>query len=206
MGEIVKALDENGLTENTIVIFSSDNGPTEHTDSYGNGMEPAPRNLPKHDASGIWRGGKYEIFEGGTRVPLIICWPAMIKPASTNAMVNQIDFTASFAALLGVELASDQAGDSRNMIDAFLGNDAQGLPFLIEESHGLAIRVGEWKYIPKGLPGASKNCVVPEDSLFNLKDDTGEQKNVFSNYPEKAKELKELLQKTRSGSGTRTTE
>lgn len=128
-GEIMKTLDELGLKENTVVIFSSDNGPV-YDDGYENGTTVKPRSGEVdrgHDASGIYRGGKYQIYEGGTRIPFIVRWPDRIKPGVSDALVNQIDFIASFADLLNIELAQNEARDSRNALDALLGNDPDGL-------------------------------------------------------------------------------
>ena len=87
VGKVLSALDEHGLTDNTIVIFSSDNGPTNHDDLHDRKKNRKPKNgaMELHDGSGIWRGGKYQIYEGGTRVPFIIRWPGKIKPGTTSA-------------------------------------------------------------------------------------------------------------------------
>ena len=196
-GEIMKALEKQGLTENTIVIFSSDNGPV-YDDGYDDGtiVRKSREEVDQgHDGSGIYRGGKYQIYEGGTRVPFIIRWPAKIKPGKSGAMVNQIDFIASFANLLNVELAEKEAFDSRDTLAAFLGKDPAGLPYMIEESHKRkALRRGDWKYIlTQGEKGQAE--------LYNLENDPGEQDNVAAQYPEVRDEmgakLKELMKPDR---------
>ncbi|MGJ8642089.1 MAG: sulfatase family protein [Luteolibacter sp.] len=206
VGEILAALEEHGLTENTLVIFSSDNGPTHHDDEYESTKEVSmysPNTRNGHDASGKWRGGKYEIYEGGTRVPLIIRWPEKVEPGTSAALVNQIDFLASFAELLGVELAPDEARDSRNMLPAFLGEDRKGLEFMLEESRGVALREGDWKYIPVKTEKWAPGFAPKVDSLFNLADDPGEQKNVISEYPERAAQMAERLKKAKASQGVR---
>ena len=191
-GEILDALDEHGLSENTIVIFSSDNGPV-YDDGYEDGttVRTSTKESDRgHDGSGPFRGGKYQVFEGGTRVPFVIRWPGRIKPGRSTALVNQIDFLASFAALLGVELAEDQAIDSRNTLAAFLGKDERGLPFMIEEARRLALREGDWKYIQ---PRRRRGRRAAKALLFNLKDDVGESKNLIDAEPERAARMRALL-------------
>ncbi|MGE9266723.1 MAG: sulfatase family protein, partial [Verrucomicrobiales bacterium] len=169
-GEIMKALEENGLAENTIVIFSSDNGPV-YDDGYRDGTTVHTSTSESdggHDGSGPFRGGKYQIYEGGTRVPFIIRWPARIEPGVSGALVNQIDFLASFASLLEIELSPDEARDSRDTLPAFLGKDERGLPFMVEEARGLALREGPWKFI---APAGKRKA--PE--LYHLGEDPGEE-------------------------------
>lgn len=202
-GEIMNTLDELGLAENTIVIFSSDNGPV-YDDGYDDGttVKTSEKEADRgHDGSGIWRGGKYQIYEGGTRVPFIIRWPARIKPGVSDAMVNQIDFISSFAALLDFEVPSEEAKDSRNTLAAFLGEDEVGLPFMIEEAgrHGRALRVGEWKYIGEG---AAKNKGKSAE-LYNLAEDPSEQNNIISKHPEKAEAMANQLEELMAAPGVR---
>jgi arylsulfatase A-like enzyme len=195
-GEIMKALDEHGLTENTIVIFSSDNGPV-YDDGYKDGtvVRTSSKEADQgHDGSGIYRGGKYQIYEGGTRVPFIIRWPARIKPGTSDALVSQIDFVASFAKLFDVELGTDEARDSRNMLATFLGESDASLPFLIEEAGNLALRRGDWKYIRARKPRKNKSAKPSSGQLYNLKDDVGESKNVIDVHPEIADSMTKQLQ------------
>lgn len=202
-GQIMKTLDEMGLTENTLVIFSSDNGPV-YDDGYDDGttVKTSEKELDRgHDGSGIWRGGKYQIYEGGTRVPLIIRWPAAIKPGTSDALVNQIDFIASFAALLNQELRDHEAKDSRNTLNAFLGKDQVGLPFMLEEAaqKGRALRIGDWKYIGEG-PSKKK----PKGAeLYNLAKDPSEQNNMVTEHPEKAEAMAAKLKKLMEAPGVR---
>ncbi|NWK55275.1 arylsulfatase [Verrucomicrobiaceae bacterium N1E253] len=191
-GEVLKALDEHGLTDNTIVIFSSDNGPV-YDDGYKDGttVQTSTKESDRgHDGSGPYRGGKYQIYEGGTRVPFLIKWPGKIKPGKSEALVSQIDFLASFASLVGVELTATQGIDSRNMLPALLGQDEKGLPYMIEEAGILALRQGPWKYIqPRGKKGKAQ--------LYNLDSDVGEQNNIIAQQPERAKAMAEQLEKAK---------
>jgi arylsulfatase A-like enzyme len=194
-GEIMKALEKNGLTENTIVIFSSDNGPV-YDDGYADGTKVfcSEKETDRgHDGSGIWRGGKYQIFEGGTRVPFIVRWPARIRPGVSDAMVNQVDLLGSFAELLGIELSEGEAVDSRSTLAAFLGKDAKGQEFMIEESFGLALRHNQWKYTQPATPVWPPRRVPIERALYNLAEDPGETKNIIADYPEQAAEMEAKL-------------
>lgn len=203
-GEIMKSLEENGLTENTIVIFSSDNGPV-YDDGYDDGTK-VKKSLGEvdrgHDGSGIYRGGKYQIYEGGTRVPFIVRWPAKIKPGKSDALVSQIDFVASFSELLGLELPEGEARDSRDNLAALLGNDAKGQEYMLEESFGLALRHGEWKFIEATKPNWGNKNGIPK-SLYNLKDDPGETKNVIAEHPERVAAMEEKLDAMKKAEGIR---
>ncbi|MGB6221970.1 sulfatase-like hydrolase/transferase [Haloferula sp.] len=206
-GEIMKALEEHGLTENTIVIFSSDNGPV-YDDGYDDGttVHTSTKEADNgHDGSGIWRGGKYQIYEGGTRVPLIIRWPARIKPGTSKAMVNQIDFLASFASLLGLELSKDQAPDSRNTLSSFLGENEEGLPYMIQEARTFALRTGDWKYISNTPLRRKQNGKNPskKPELYNLESDPGEQNNLIDQNPEKAASMAKKLDELIAADGVR---
>jgi len=203
-GEIMKALEEHGLTENTIVIFSSDNGPV-YDDGYDDGTtvkKSAKESDHGHDGSGIYRGGKYQIYEGGTRVPFIVRWPAEIKPGQSDALVSQIDLIASFAKLLKLPLTAGEARDSRDTLDAFLGQNPQGNEYLIEESFGLALRHGDWKYIEANKPNWANKAGIPA-SLYNLKSDPSEKNNLITKHPERAAEMMQKLKEVVEGAGVR---
>ncbi|UDQ98026.1 arylsulfatase [Lentisphaerota bacterium WC36G] len=184
VGQVYKKLAAEGLLENTIIIYSSDNGPVLD-DGYN---DDAVEKLGKHKPAGQFRGGKYGLYEGGNRMPFIISWPKKIaKGEVSNALVSQLDFLASFAALTGVEIEKEQLNklDSKNILTAFLGEDKVGRRYLLEEGYGIALRDGMWKLITK----KRKNYTV----LYNLGDDIGEKNNLAEKYPEKVKELKRKL-------------
>ena len=117
VGEILETLDRRGLAENTLVIFTSDNGPVVD-DGY---RDDAVKRLGGHRPAGPLRGGKYSAFEGGTRVPFLVRWPARVKPGVSTALVCQIDLMASLAALVGQKLAEEDAPDSFDVLAALLG-------------------------------------------------------------------------------------
>ena len=201
-GQILTTLDELGLREDTIVIWSSDNGPV-YDDGYVDGttVHTSTEEVDRgHDGSGPYRGGKYQIYEGGTRVPFIVRWPGRVEPGVSHALVNQIDFVASFARLLGQELSDDQAIDSRDSLAALLGDDAKGLPFMIEEAGPLALRQGKWKLVQRrgrrGKPGRRE--------LFDLEADIAEQRDVSAEHSDVVDRLAALLRELRtSQSGVR---
>jgi len=195
-GEIMKMLDEHGLADNTIVVFSSDNGPV-YDDGYDDGTTihtSLGESDRGHDGSGIWRGGKYQIYEGGTRVPFIVRWPARIAPGVSGALVSQIDLLASFASLLGIGLGEAEARDSRDTLQAFLGEDPVGLAFMIKEATGFALRHGDWKYIREAQPRWPREAPVEDLALYNLKDDPGESVNLVAAHPEKVAAMERQLQ------------
>lgn len=130
VGQILDTLDRLSLTNNTLVIFSSDNGPVVD-DGYHDG---AVEHLGDHRPSGPFRGGKYSAFEGGTRVPMIVRWPNKIAAGTkSDALVCHIDFLASFAALVGQSLPEDVAIDSVNVLPALLGKTQVGREELVEQ-------------------------------------------------------------------------
>ena len=146
-----------------------------------------------HDGSGPYRGGKYQIYDGGTRVPFIIRWPAAVKPGVSGALVNQIDFIASFAAIFSQDIPAGHAIDSRNTLAALLGKDPAGLPFMVEEAKGLALREGPWKFIASdGKKGGE---------LYQLEKDIAESVNVLKEHKDRAAAMKARLEEIRDAKG-----
>jgi len=197
-GAVMAALEARGLTEDTIVIFSSDNGPV-YDDGYVDGttvLTSKEESDRGHDGSGPYRGGKYQVYEGGTRVPLIVRWPGRIEPGVSDALVTQVDLVASFAALLGVPVPEGQARDSRDAMDALLGRDGAGRRYVVEEARGLALRDGPWKLVQR--PKAAVE-------LYDLSADVGEATNLAAEHPERVGEMSALLERIR-GEGLRSLE
>ena len=191
VGEVLRQLEELGLLENTLVIFSSDNGPVLN-DGY---KDQAVELLGDHTPAGPLRGGKYSLFDAGTHVPFFTYWKGRIKPATSDALVSQMDLLASIAELVGQPLQGES--DSENILPALLGKSDVGRKSLVLEANGkLAIRAGEWVMIPP-YGGPERNLTgnelgnMPEFGLYNLKEDIGQKKNVSSQYPEKLEEIKE---------------
>jgi len=195
VGEIMKQLKYLGLEKNTIVIFTSDNGPVLN-DGY---QDEAVAKLNGHTPAGPMRGGKYSALEGGTRIPFIIRWPGKIKPQVSDALVSQMDMLASFSAFLKQPIPAGDATDSENLMDAFLGRSDKGRSVYIEQGGALAIVKDGWKYITPNNSEPYNNLVEietgnsTEPQLYNLNNDIGEKRNLAAQYPEKVKDLKALL-------------
>ncbi len=131
VGRIMRLLDYLNIQDKTMLIFSSDNGPILD-DGY---VDVAVKQNSDHQASGIYRSGKYSIFEGGTRIPLIISWPEMIsKNTTTNALIGQVDFLASFSDYFNQNLQNDDALDSYDLWSTLIGVDKIGRVSLIEDA------------------------------------------------------------------------
>lgn len=203
VGEIMKELKLLGLDKNTIIVFSSDNGPVLD-DGYVDG---AVTRLNGHTPWGPLRGGKYSVFEAGTRVPFIVSWPETIKPAVSPALVSQIDLLASFSKMLNIA-PKDMPNDSENTIDVLLGKSNKGREYLVEQgfTDNLAIIQGDWKYIePKEGPKMNELVNIElgydkQPQLYNLSTDIGETNNLAKKYPKKVKELKAKLEEIKKGS------
>ncbi len=195
VGEILETLDRRGLANDTLIIFTSDNGPVVD-DGY---RDAAVKRLGQHRPAGPLRGGKYSAFEGGTRVPFLVRWPARVKPGESDALVCQIDLITSLAALIGAKLAKDDAPDSVDVLTALLGTNATGRDQLVEHASVLSLRQGHWKLIEPGTgPRVMANTNTEtgqsaEAQLFNLAEDLGETKNVAARHPEKMRAMHDRL-------------
>ena len=205
VGEIIKTIDNLKLSRKTLIIVTSDNGPVVD-DGY---KDQAVELLGSHKPAGPLRGGKYSLFDGGTRVIFIARWKGNIKPGITDVLFSQVDLMSSFAALTGQTLPSEAGPDSFNQIDALLGRSKTGRDWLVEHSGRLTIIKGEWKYIEPGTGAkvtANTNTETGNDplpQLYNLKSDLGEKKNVASENQAIVKELTDLLTKIKTESSTR---
>jgi arylsulfatase A-like enzyme len=199
VGTLMAALERLGLTQNTLVILTSDNGPVVD-DGY---QDEAVEKLGDHKPAGPWRGGKYSAFEGGTRVPFIIRWPSRVKPGTSGALVCQVDFAASFAALTAQTLPASAAPDSLNLLPALLGDDRKGRDYLVEQAGPLSLTDGSWKYIaPSKGPKKSLHTNIemgndPGGQLYDLRSDPGETRNLSAEHPEKVAAFAAKLQKLR---------
>ncbi|MCL4402809.1 MAG: arylsulfatase [Acidobacteria bacterium] len=190
-GEIMATLDRLKLTENTLILFTSDNGPVLD-DGYADG---AVEDLNGHKPAGPLRGGKYSIYEGGTREPFLVRWPGHVKPGVSGALVGQMDLLASFAALTGVRVPEDSGPDSFNMLPALLGQSKKGREEIVEHARGIALRKGQWKLVPPAGKG--------EVELYNLAGDIGEAKNVAAQNPQIVKDMTAELERIRAAGRSR---
>ncbi|KAA3663236.1 MAG: arylsulfatase [Calditrichaeota bacterium] len=189
IGEFMKTLEEEGILDNTLIIFSSDNGPVLNDGYYDDAVEK----IGNHKPAGELRGGKYSLFEAGARVPFVTYWKGKIQPGISDALVCQIDFLASLANLVGEEA---EQGDSQDMLDVLLGKSDKGRENLIIEANSrTAFRAGDWVMIPpyKGKTINEKVNIElgndPNYQLYNLKDDISQQQNQAESNPEKLKQL-----------------
>lgn len=206
VGEILRTLDELKLRENTLVIFTSDNGPVLD-DGY---KDDAVTKLGDHKPAGVHRGGKYSLFEGGTRVPTMARWPGHIKPGqSSEAMISQVDFPRTLAKIAGKEAPADAFPDSQDVSAALLGQSPAGRDHIVEHASGLALREGNWKFIPAGKGQAmNKNTgtetgIAPKGQLYDLSKDPGEKINLAAENPEVMKRLATRLDAIRKSPGAR---
>ena len=212
VGELMKTLNRLKLSANTLVVFCSDNGPVLD-DGYKDG---AVDKIGKHRAAGSFTGGKYSVYEGGTRTPFITRWKGRIKPGLSDKMVCTIDLAASLAALSGQSLPDDACLDSFNVLGALLGEgNARGRDHLVQQNNGnngtYALRVDDWKlhrYDKKTarnvvVEARLANTKVPRFQLFNLAEDPAEKTNVIDKHPELAERLKAQLAKVIENGRTR---
>lgn len=205
VGEIMKCLEELGIADNTLIILSSDNGAIVD-DGYA---DQAKELLAGHDPSGGLRGNKYGAFEGGTRVPAIVRWADGVKGGKrSDALISQIDWIRSLGELIGARFPQGSAADSQPHLQSLLGEGDSHREWVIacSSNHTLSLRTAEWKYIepsngPKrimwGADVETGNSPVPQ--LYNLKKDKKEQQNLSEKYPDKVEQLRQLLERVKSG-------
>lgn len=202
VGELMKTLDRLKLAENTLVVFCSDNGPVLD-DGYKDG---AIEKNGQHRAAGPYSGGKYSVYEGGTRTPFITRWKGRIAPGVSDELVCTIDLAASLAALTEQPLPDDACLDSFNVLGALLGEqDAEGRDHLVQQDNGssgtFGLRTGSWKlhhYKKKSARNVVverqlENSKVAEYQLFDLENDPAEKNNVIEQNPQVASRLKQQL-------------
>ncbi len=196
IGKVLSKLDELGMKENTLVIFSSDNGPVLN-DGY---KDRAIELNGEHKMAGPLRGGKYSLFEGGTRVPFIARWPKNIVEKHSNALINQVDLYHSLAKLIGYDLSDNEAPDSEQQLEALMGRDPRGRSNMVLEGmqYKKVFRDGRYAYIPphdddfvcqytgneKGNQSAAQ--------LYDLFDDIGQLNNLAGVMPEKVEQMHSL--------------
>lgn len=201
VGEILRTLDSLGIADNTLVIVTSDNGPVVD-DGY---QDRAVELLGDHKPWAFMRGGKYSIFEAGTRVACMARWPKRIEPGQvTAAAISNVDMFATLAALTNTSLDAGEAPDSQNMLDALTGKDPKGRDYIIEHAGTFSISKDGWKYIePSNGEAYNKYTNIElgnskEEQLYNIIEDRGEKNNLASQYPDKIEELKRILEKEKA--------
>ena len=202
VGEILRTLDRLGLAENTLVIFTSDNG------GY-------PRSFNGHQPNGpILRGGKGDLVEGGHRVPFLAKWPGKIPPGTVSEeTISTTDMLATFAAIVGRKLPKGAGPDSNNVLPALLGqklpDPERPIVFISGGTGALCIRMGKWKLLEgqgdRGYGEFRAGHPVPEPKpgdppmqLYNLEEDLGESNNLYNQHPEIVKRLKRQLEEIKN--------
>ncbi len=188
VGELIAHLEKLGLLDNTLIIFSSDNGPVLN-DGYNDG---AAELLGDHNVLDGRRGGKYSLFEGGTRVPFLVYWKGKIAPATSEALICQMDLMPSLAKMLGSKIP---AIDGEEHLNLFMGKSTVGRKALVHEDGArLAYRKGKWALIP-AYPGEAVNIPGNETgyneklTLWDIENDPGQSTDLSDKYPEIVDEL-----------------
>ncbi len=208
VGELMAKLKALGVDDNTLVIVTSDNGPEV-------GTVLNMREKYDHDGAHPWRGMKRDNWEGGHRVPMVVRWPAKVIPGTvTDQTVCLTDIMATCAAIVGARLPNDSAEDSFDLLPVLLGEtEGEVRPFTLHQTISLAlsIRRGKWKYLDHKNSGGNNytkgkltELDLPEAApdapgqLYDLETDPGETTNLYHQHPEMVKELKALLEDTKS--------
>ena len=214
VGELMRTLERLGVADDTLVIFSSDNGPEVPT-------AIAMRADHQHDGARPWRGMKRDQWEGGHRVPFIARWPGRVEAGTvSDQLLSLTDVMATCGAIVGTELPDDAAEDSFDLLPVLLGEQGKEpvREFLLQQTISLAlsIRSGRWKYLDHRGSGGNRYGAGTEleaytlpdtdpdapGQLYDLEADPGETQNLYSKHPAVASRLKgkldELVQSGRS--------
>ena len=197
VGQLMEELEKLNIRDNTMIIFSSDNGPVLD-DGYVDG---AFELNGTHRAAGPLRGGKYSKFDGGTRIPFIVSCPNLVHRGVSQALVSQADLFASFAHMLGMELDTESAVDSQDMYEALIGEDPAGRKELMVEdvSCGKMLRRGNWAYLSpsEGSPFIGsvqiETGLSMDPQLYNMDYDIGQRANVAWDYEDVVKDMEQRL-------------
>ncbi len=212
VGEVLAALERAGIADNTLVLFTSDNGPVLF-DGY---FDRAEELNGDHRPAGGLRGWKYLPYEGGTRVPFIVRWPARVQTGADDRMICLTDLLATCAALTGQKLPAGAGVDSLDQLAVLTGQPGAAVRTeLVEQgiSNTLALRAGDWKFIPQspqqavsgmgsGANPADKrwgDSIVREDALYDLAADPAETTNLAAQFPDKVNALRARLEAIRGG-------
>ncbi len=201
VGRVLAALEKHGFSDNTLVIFSADNGPERY--AYDR-----IRNFG-HRSMGPLRGLKRDIWEGGHRVPMIVRWPGVVPAERVcDELISQIDLFATLAAVVDAEIPPGSAEDSYNQLQLLQGTGSSARQTLVHNTNpkGYALRHGDWvlidartgavSQVPKWFDEANgyTSHSLPGE-LYHLKDDLAQRQNLYAENPEKVAELKALLGK-----------
>jgi arylsulfatase A len=208
-GRILQALEEKGFAENTIVVFTADNGPEKYAYDRQKNYN--------HWSSGPLRGLKRDVWEGGHRVPFVVRWPGRTEPGAVSGeTISQVDLAATLASVIGYGLDSKEAVDSYNLVPLLEGKQytqpLRKATVQNTKANAFALRRGDWAYIDAKSGEHSKSPGWFNDErgygkdttpglLYNLKDDPAQHKNLYASHPEKVAEMKALLERYKGGEG-----
>jgi len=204
VGRVLQAIKEHGFAENTLVIFSADNGPEHYAYARVKNFE--------HRSAGPLRGLKRDLWEGGHRVPLIVRWPGVVPADKTNdGLISQIDFFATIAGIVGAEIPAGSAEDSYDQRALLEGKSPSARKTVVHNTNpdGYALRHDNWVLIAAKSGGVSavppwfdvangyaKNTQPGE--LYNLQEDLGQKQNRYAEEPARVKQLSALLEQVRA--------
>ncbi|KPM47969.1 sulfatase-like hydrolase/transferase [Jiulongibacter sediminis] len=190
VGQLLDKLGKDGLLENTLIIFSSDNGPVLNDGYYDDAVEK----LGDHTPRGPLRGGKYSLFEAGTRVPFITYWKGKINPGTSDEMISQLDIAASMKSLIS---SGESHYDGQNFLNMLLGKEQKGREELVIQAMGrTALRWKNWAYLPANQGPAvvqhvnNETGFSMEEQLYDLSRDLGQNQNLAETESEMLEKLR----------------
>ncbi len=202
VGRVVKAIDDNGLASNTIIVFFSDNGGVFWTAKTEKAMlDPGYEDVPITSNAPL-RAGKASVYEGGTREPMIVIWPGHVKPGSTSdAIVQSIDFHPTLLEMAGLKPMPEQRFDGISIVPALTGKPLAREAIFCHFPHytpaagnipGTWVRKGDWKLLRVWCDGPNQ---TDRFELYNLKDDIGETRDLSEKYPDRVREMGVLIER-----------
>lgn len=204
VGRVLKALEEGGFADNTLVIFTADNGPEQYAYERVRKFQ--------HRSMGPLRGLKRDLWEGGHRVPFIVRWPGVVPEATvSDGLLSQIDLYATVAGITGAEIPAGSAEDSYDQLNLLIGRQKSSRVTLVHNTNpnNYALRHGDWVLIAAKTGGVSKVPQWFDDAngytanqhsgeLYNLQTDLAQKINLYAEQPEKVRELSAILENVRS--------
>ena len=205
VGEVLAALERGGMTEETLVIFTSDNGSPQRNGEGMSGPVGSVREQFAHDSSRPWRGLKSDAWEGGHRVPFVVRWPGRVPAGAVNAApIVHTDLYRTLAQVVGEPVPLDAGEDSVDQLSTWTSNSGAARDHLVHHSGNgvFAIRVGRWKLILGKASGGFSRWKPPANApaapLYDLESDPGEESNLYEAHPEIVLRLEERLERMRA--------
>jgi len=227
LGRVMRALERHGLDNNTLIVATSDHGAASYAGNIRKATFAQYKSMQKlgHYSSGVFRGFKFSVYEGGRRVPFIVRWPGVVQPGTRcERLVGLLDVFRTFAEASGQQLADDQGVDSFSLMPLLKDPDAPPVrrEMVQKSTRSWAVRKGDWKLClcpGSGAVGRYGNTPVPEEAyrkalkqfgrrptrsdllkapfvqLFDLRNDPGESNNLAAGHPALVEELKGIFQR-----------